>query len=173
MRAVPWHGRPSSSVYGHSPALAAFAPGSGGAGTVVDDAHVASGDVRSRIPADPADLGVENGDGGDTQTIAEARMMLDEHLAALREGEGYSQKEFAPLTGFTRSTLANVETGRLTGADGFRYHVTVPGSQADPKRMAIMIGNLMAVSVGEDDGLPARASSTSRSLSLHDRQKSP
>jgi hypothetical protein len=41
-----------------------------------------------------------------------ARHALGRQLAALRKAAGYSQHEFAPLTLYGRSTLANVETGR-------------------------------------------------------------
>lgn len=44
--------------------------------------------------------------------IAAARRALGRQLAALRQSTGHSQAEFAPLTGYGRSTLANVETGR-------------------------------------------------------------
>ncbi|MBV9450156.1 MAG: helix-turn-helix domain-containing protein [Streptosporangiaceae bacterium] len=46
------------------------------------------------------------------QAIAAARQALGLQLAALRRAAGYTQKEFAPLTGYQRGTLANVETGR-------------------------------------------------------------
>ncbi|MGH3815492.1 MAG: helix-turn-helix domain-containing protein, partial [Pseudonocardiaceae bacterium] len=46
------------------------------------------------------------------QTIAEARRVLGRQLAELRKAAGYSQHKFAPLTLYTRSTLANVEIGR-------------------------------------------------------------
>jgi transcriptional regulator with XRE-family HTH domain len=45
-------------------------------------------------------------------TIASARRALGIKLASLRRAAGYTQVEFAPLTGYGRSTLANVETGR-------------------------------------------------------------
>jgi transcriptional regulator with XRE-family HTH domain len=44
--------------------------------------------------------------------IPAARQALGRQLAALRRTAGYSQKEFAPLTGYGRGTVANVETGR-------------------------------------------------------------
>jgi transcriptional regulator with XRE-family HTH domain len=48
----------------------------------------------------------------DRDAIEAARRALGRQLAALRQAAGYSQQEFAPLTGYGRSTLANVETGR-------------------------------------------------------------
>jgi tetratricopeptide (TPR) repeat protein len=48
----------------------------------------------------------------ESETIAAARKALGRQLAALRQACGYSQMAFAPLTGYGRSTLANVETGR-------------------------------------------------------------
>jgi DNA-binding XRE family transcriptional regulator len=46
------------------------------------------------------------------QAITAARQALGLQLAALRRAAGYSQKDFAPLTGYRRGTVANVETGR-------------------------------------------------------------
>lgn len=46
------------------------------------------------------------------QAVAAARQTLGLELAALRRAAGYNQKDFAPLTGYRRGTLANVETGR-------------------------------------------------------------
>src|SRR6266540_3609140 len=47
------------------------------------------------------------------EAVAEARRQLGRQLAALRKAAGYkTQHEFAPLTFYTRSTLANAETGR-------------------------------------------------------------
>jgi hypothetical protein len=44
--------------------------------------------------------------------ITEARRVLGRQLAELRQAAGYNQHEFAPLTCYGRSTIANVETGR-------------------------------------------------------------
>lgn len=46
------------------------------------------------------------------QAVAAARQALGQQLAALRRTVGYSQKDLAPLTGYQRGTVANVETGR-------------------------------------------------------------
>jgi transcriptional regulator with XRE-family HTH domain len=46
------------------------------------------------------------------QAIAAARQALGQQLAALRRAAGYGQRDFAPLTGYQRGTVANVETGR-------------------------------------------------------------
>ncbi len=43
---------------------------------------------------------------------ATARQALGEELAAYRVAAGYTQARFAHLTGYSRSTVANVETGR-------------------------------------------------------------
>lgn len=48
----------------------------------------------------------------DRETIEAARRVLGRELAALRNAAGYIQGDFAPLTGYGRSTLANVEVGR-------------------------------------------------------------
>jgi transcriptional regulator with XRE-family HTH domain len=55
----------------------------------------------------------------DGEAIEAARRSLGRQLAALRQAAGYSQQEFAPRTGYGRSTLANVETGRQHVARGF------------------------------------------------------
>lgn len=48
----------------------------------------------------------------DADVLEEARRSLGRRLAAHRRAAGYSQAQFAPLTGYGRSTVANVETGR-------------------------------------------------------------
>ncbi|HEX2297016.1 MAG TPA: helix-turn-helix transcriptional regulator [Pseudonocardiaceae bacterium] len=48
----------------------------------------------------------------DRQAIADAWRRLGRRLAELRKAAGYSQHEFAPVTLYARSTLANVEIGR-------------------------------------------------------------
>ncbi|MGH3963889.1 MAG: helix-turn-helix domain-containing protein [Pseudonocardiaceae bacterium] len=48
----------------------------------------------------------------DRHTIVDARRRLGRQLAELRTAAGYSQHEFAPLTHYTRSTIANVEVDR-------------------------------------------------------------
>ncbi|MBV9448047.1 MAG: helix-turn-helix domain-containing protein [Streptosporangiaceae bacterium] len=48
----------------------------------------------------------------ESEAITAARKALGRQLAAQRQAAGYSQQAFAPLTGYGRSTLANVETGR-------------------------------------------------------------
>jgi len=48
----------------------------------------------------------------ESQTVEKARCALGAQLAANRRAVGYSQAELAPLTGYSRSTIANVETGR-------------------------------------------------------------
>jgi transcriptional regulator with XRE-family HTH domain len=55
----------------------------------------------------------------DREAIEAARKALGRQLAALRQVAGYSQEAFAPLTGYGRSTLANVETGRQNVARSF------------------------------------------------------
>jgi transcriptional regulator with XRE-family HTH domain len=41
-----------------------------------------------------------------------ARGVLDVELAGYRRAAGYTQAQFAQLTEYSRSTIANVETGR-------------------------------------------------------------
>jgi tetratricopeptide (TPR) repeat protein len=48
----------------------------------------------------------------DRQAIVEARRKLGRQLAELRKAAGYTQHDYAPLTPYTRSTIANVEVGR-------------------------------------------------------------
>lgn len=51
--------------------------------------------------------------------VAKARAALGQQLAALRAGAGYSQEGLAPLTGYGRSTVAMVETGRQNAPRAF------------------------------------------------------
>jgi tetratricopeptide (TPR) repeat protein/DNA-binding XRE family transcriptional regulator len=48
----------------------------------------------------------------DASKLDRARRTLGQQLALLRKAAGYSQHEFAPLTHYGRSTVANVEVGR-------------------------------------------------------------
>jgi hypothetical protein len=79
-------------------------------------------------PGPPADNGVTVGPPGAGATpeeveaacgVPDARRALGRQLAALRKAAGYSQHEFAPLTLYGRSTLANVETGRQNAPHQF------------------------------------------------------
>jgi DNA-binding XRE family transcriptional regulator len=49
---------------------------------------------------------------GDPDTVTAARRSLGEELAAYRRAAGWTQDGLAKLTGYSRSTIANVETGR-------------------------------------------------------------
>ena len=51
--------------------------------------------------------------------IIAARRTLGQRLAAFRQAAGYGQQEFAPLVHYSRSSLANVETGRQKGSRAF------------------------------------------------------
>jgi len=55
----------------------------------------------------------------ESEEITQARVVLGRQLAARRQAAGYNQTEFAPLTGYARSTVANVETGRQKVARDF------------------------------------------------------
>jgi len=46
------------------------------------------------------------------EALWQMRRALGRHLAALRNRAGLSQWEFAPLTGYSRSTLSDAELGR-------------------------------------------------------------
>lgn len=48
----------------------------------------------------------------DPADVGSARRALGRRLAELRQAAGYNQHQFAPLTCYGRSTIANVETGR-------------------------------------------------------------
>ncbi len=48
----------------------------------------------------------------DSDAVVRARRVLGAQLAALRGAAGHTQHGFAPSTGYSRSTLANAETGR-------------------------------------------------------------
>jgi hypothetical protein len=50
--------------------------------------------------------------GGRPERVWEMRRALGRQLAASRSHAGYSQWEFAPLTGYSRSTLSDAELGR-------------------------------------------------------------
>ncbi|MGO9782921.1 MAG: helix-turn-helix domain-containing protein [Streptosporangiaceae bacterium] len=61
--------------------------------------------------------GADPGRGLDTgrphaEHVWEQRRALGRRLAALRSRSGFSQWEFAPLTGYSRSTLSDAELGR-------------------------------------------------------------
>jgi transcriptional regulator with XRE-family HTH domain len=55
----------------------------------------------------------------DVDEIADARRQLGRELAAHRNAAGYNQIQFARFTGYSRSTLANVETGRQAAPRDF------------------------------------------------------
>ncbi len=55
----------------------------------------------------------------DSQTVEKARRDLGAELAAYRRAAGYSQAAFAALVDYSRSTIANVETGRQHVPPGF------------------------------------------------------
>jgi transcriptional regulator with XRE-family HTH domain len=54
-----------------------------------------------------------------SDSAIEARRALGRRLAGERRSEGLNQIRFAPLTGYSRSTVANVETGRQHVARDF------------------------------------------------------
>ena len=47
-----------------------------------------------------------------SEHIEAAWQAFGQHLAASRRAAGLSQEQLAPLAGYSRSTVANVETGR-------------------------------------------------------------
>jgi transcriptional regulator with XRE-family HTH domain len=71
---------------------------------------------RSALPNDSV-RGADPGRGLDSgrphsEQVWEQRRALGRRLAALRSRSGFSQWEFAPLTGYSRSTLSDAELGR-------------------------------------------------------------
>jgi hypothetical protein len=55
----------------------------------------------------------------DPDDIAETRRALGRQLSAFRRAAGHTQANFAPLVGYSRSMVANVETGRENAPVGF------------------------------------------------------
>ncbi len=55
----------------------------------------------------------------DSGVAAGARAALGRQLAARRRAAGLSQEQLAPLSGYSRSTIANAETGRQRVPRGF------------------------------------------------------
>ncbi len=55
----------------------------------------------------------------DPDTITEAKRALGRQLAAVREAAGVNQQHLAPLINYSRSTIANAETGRTTCSAAF------------------------------------------------------
>lgn len=55
----------------------------------------------------------------DAADVQEAARLLGARLAALRAQAGLSQPQFAPLIAYSRSTVANAETGRRFAARDF------------------------------------------------------
>lgn len=71
---------------------------------------------HSAVPNDSV-RGADPGRGPDSgrphsEHVWEQRRALGRRLAALRSRSGFSQWEFAPLTGYSRSTLSDAELGR-------------------------------------------------------------
>lgn len=93
-------------------------------------AHPVPPEMRHRMEARPAGnhpghsalpnesvRGADPGRGLDSgrphsEQVWEQRRALGRRLAALRSRSGFSQWEFAPLTGYSRSTLSDAELGR-------------------------------------------------------------
>ena len=55
----------------------------------------------------------------DAAGISQARQDLGRRLAAARTQAGYGQHAFAPLTGYARSTVSEIELGRHLPGRGF------------------------------------------------------
>ena len=81
----------------------------------------------------------------DSKVVAEARVALGRQLAASRLAAGLSQQQLAPLSGHSRSTVANAETGRQRESAGRELRerpgkssvadpVTWPGAGGDQRR---------------------------------------
>ena len=48
---------------------------------------------------------------------------IGEKIRDLRKAKGFTQEDFAALTGFSRGTIANMETGRQTASGHQLYHL--------------------------------------------------
>src|SRR5213080_1793778 len=82
--------------------------------------------ARSSVVCDNPPTGPDNALNRDGKSvmvnqdqISEARRALGRRLAAFRQAADYGQEEFAPLVHYSRSSLANVETGRQKGSRDF------------------------------------------------------
>jgi transcriptional regulator with XRE-family HTH domain len=64
------------------------------------------------LHAAPPGPGQNGPAAGRPERVWEMRRALGRRLAALRSQAGFSQWEFAPLTGYSRSTLSDAELGR-------------------------------------------------------------
>lgn len=95
-------GRPAAGLPA-GPAPDALAPDSG----PVADSGRASDPGRGADPGRAAEPGRVHPD-----RVWEQRRALGRRLASLRSRSGFSQWEFAPLTGYSRSTLSDAELGR-------------------------------------------------------------
>ncbi len=76
-----------------------------------------SGQDTNLGPGEVLGRGAEPGQSTDSgrphaERVWEQRRALGRRLAALRSRSGFSQWEFAPLTGYSRSTLSDAELGR-------------------------------------------------------------
>jgi hypothetical protein len=61
----------------------------------------------------------------DSEAVREARLALGHQLACARRAAGFNQSDFAPLTAYSRSTIANVETGRQHVGRDFWEHCDI------------------------------------------------
>jgi len=95
-------GRPAAGLPA-GPAPDPLAPDSGR----VADSGRAPDPGRAAEPGPAAEPGRANPD-----RVWEQRRALGRRLASLRSRSGFSQWEFAPLTGYSRSTLSDAELGR-------------------------------------------------------------
>ena len=69
--------------------------------------------LGDRAHLSPGAHGADRSHGASrSERIWEQRRALGRRLAALRSRAGFSQWEFAPLTGYSRSTLSDAELGR-------------------------------------------------------------
>ncbi len=75
----------------------------------------------------------------DPEEITAARYALGRQLAALRSAAGYNQTDFAPLTGYGRSTVANVEVGRQNVGWDFWERVIPRSRRAARSPMSLMV----------------------------------
>lgn len=92
----------------------------------------------------------------ESEATSQARRALGAELAAYRRAAGYSQAQLAALTDFSRSTVANVETGR--------QHV--PRDFWERADSALRTGGVLAIACDEVEAVTRRErQAVARSLS--------
>jgi transcriptional regulator with XRE-family HTH domain len=82
----------------------------------------------------------------ESEAVAEARRTLGAKLAAYRRAARCTQTGLAKLTGYSRSTIANVETG----------HQRIPGELWERADAALRTGGVLATAYDEVEAMARR-----------------